>query len=625
MKRSCLTLLVFVVLLFNNSASFGQTEMLASGPPLVCPVGIAISPDGTTLFISDCLPDDAIFRLPATGGTPTAIASGDSFGSIRGITISPDGSALFVTDIGASGAGPGVIWSLPATGGTRTVLASGGPLVNPHGIATSPDGSTLFIADNWFYHAGIYSLPATGGEPILLAAVPSFTSYGRALDICVSPDGNTLFVAGGFCIYSLPSTGGALSVIPCTTSLSYATSIALSCDGQTLFILDSAGLMNIGPTLIYRLPISGGTPTLVLSGPPLAAGGFMRLSHDGTKLYVTDFGEPARVFVLSVAEPPVANAGDNIQIPSADQAHTVIQGTVTDPDGDILEYRWLDGEQVLLDWSAAGSNGEAYLVLAVLPYFSIGNHTLILEAREVKSCGLSDSDEMVLTIENSPPVVQAAPKHQVVEVGVDPIVVVGDAGDFDGDTLSYKWLDDNNNVLASGTVATTPGGEPVAIPDLNVPAGDARFPVGEHTVRLQVSDGINEPVTDSVSVEVTDTTAPSLSPVPSVTILWPPNHKLIPVTIWANAFDNGGGDIVLSVKVQSSEPADAIGDGNTDVDYYIDSVNNETGVIELRLRSERAGKGDGRVYTITITATDANQNQSNAAVQILAPHDKSKK
>lgn len=107
MKRLCLTLLVFMSLLFNNSASFGQTTMLAYGPPLVCPVGIAISPDDTTLFISDCLPDDAIFRLPVTGGMPTAIGSGASFGSIRGIAISPDGNTLFVTDIGATGGDQG--------------------------------------------------------------------------------------------------------------------------------------------------------------------------------------------------------------------------------------------------------------------------------------------------------------------------------------------------------------------------------------------------------------------------------------------------------------------------------------------------------------------------------------
>jgi hypothetical protein len=87
----------------------------------------------------------------------------------------------------------------------------------------------------------------------------------------------------------------------------------------------------------------------------------------------------------------------------------------------------------------------------------------------------------------------------------------------------------------------------------------------------------------------------------------------------------GGGTIHLDVEVASSEPPDTDGDGNTIPDYYIDSVDDQTGVIQLRLRSERSGKGDGRVYTITIIATDESENQSVAIVQILAPHDKRKK
>jgi len=67
------------------------------------------------------------------------------------------------------------------------------------------------------------------------------------------------------------------------------------------------------------------------------------------------------------------------------------------------------------------------------------------------------------------------------------------------------------------------------------------------------------------------------------------------------------------------------GDGNTEPDYYIDSVDDETGVIELRLRAERSGKGQGRIYTIVITATDASGNQSVAQVQITASHDRRKK
>ena len=34
-----------------------------------------------------------------------------------------------------------------------------------------------------------------------------------------------------------------------------------------------------------------------------------------------------------------------------------------------------------------------------------------------------------------------------------------------------------------------------------------------------------------VTIEVIDTTAPTLAPIPNTTILWPPNHALIPVEI----------------------------------------------------------------------------------------------
>ena len=75
----------------------------------------------------------------------------------------------------------------------------------------------------------------------------------------------------------------------------------------------------------------------------------------------------------------------------------------------------------------------------------------------------------------------------------------------------------------------------------------------------------------------------------------------------------------------SNELPDADGDGNTIPDHYVDSVDNETGLIELRLRAERVGKGDGRTYTIAITAADTSGNTSQAEVLIRVPHDKRKK
>jgi hypothetical protein len=54
---------------------------------------------------------------------------------------------------------------------------------------------------------------------------------------------------------------------------------------------------------------------------------------------VAEPGGPA----LVLNQPPEADAGENIQILSADQAFTLLEGTASDEDGDALEYRWLEG------------------------------------------------------------------------------------------------------------------------------------------------------------------------------------------------------------------------------------------------------------------------------------------
>lgn len=143
----------------------------------------------------------------------------------------------------------------------------------------------------------------------------------------------------------------------------------------------------------------------------------------------------------------------------------------SDLDGDPLQYRWLEGSEVLLDWSTVGSDGESSLALSSLPsFFSIGEHTLTLQVKDAISMA---SDDMVLTIQNSPPEAQPAPSYQIIEIGVDPIFVIADVADFDGDTLAYQWLQ-NSTLLGSGTVATPQGGGRVSIPDLSLPLHPSR-------------------------------------------------------------------------------------------------------------------------------------------------------
>ncbi|MGZ5544833.1 MAG: FG-GAP repeat protein, partial [Limisphaerales bacterium] len=99
--------------------------------------------------------------------------------------------------------------------------------------------------------------------------------------------------------------------------------------------------------------------------------------------------------------------------------------------------------------------------------------------------------------------------------------------------------------------------------------------------------------------------------------LFPPNHKLVPVTITVNATGSFVSCVILGVR--SNQPINGKGDGNTSPDWII------TGDLTLLLRAERAGniKTD-RVYTITILCADSFGNTARREVAVTVPHDNGK-
>jgi hypothetical protein len=118
--------------------------------------------------------------------------------------------------------------------------------------------------------------------------------------------------------------------------------------------------------------------------------------------------------------------------------------------------------------------------------------------------------------------------------------------------------------------------------------------------------------------QATFTVPPDATP-PSITnesanpvTLWPPNHTMRDVTINYNASDCGA--FTTSLSVTSNEPINGTGDGDTSPDWEI--IDNH----HVKLRAERAGNGDGRIYTITIAATDACGNTSSKDVTVIVAH-----
>jgi hypothetical protein len=74
-----------------------------------------------------------------------------------------------------------------------------------------------------------------------------------------------------------------------------------------------------------------------------------------------------------------------------------------------------------------------------------------------------------------------------------------------------------------------------------------------------------------------------------------------------------------TLSVTSNEPVNGKGDGDTAPDWIVLDDHH------VLLRAERAGNGNGRIYTITITCTDSGGNSSTEEVEVTVPHDRGRR
>lgn len=218
------------------------------------------------------------------------------------------------------------------------------------------------------------------------------------------------------------------------------------------------------------------------------------------------------------------------------------------------------------------------------------------------------SELVVLPAPNQPPVADAGPDQSVECSSHDGALLVMDgtgSSDPDMDMLTYAWT-------ASGIVFDDPTS---ATPT-------ATFPLGSTTVTLTVSDGEFED-SDEMTAGVVDTTDPTIDVTLNPDTLWPPNHKMRDITATVNVTDicDANPTFVLT-SITSNEPDNGKGDGNTTGDIAGGTVG--TPDTEFQLRSERSGKGNGRVYSATYTASDGSGNSADDSAEVTVPHSKKK-
>jgi hypothetical protein len=108
-------------------------------------------------------------------------------------------------------------------------------------------------------------------------------------------------------------------------------------------------------------------------------------------------------------------------------------------------------------------------------------------------------------------------------------------------------------------------------------------------------------------------TIESVTATPSV--LWPPNRKMIPVTIDVQVTDDHTNQTTTSTQIIDVKSNESSSPGSKGPDWEI------TGPLTLNLRADRLGKGTGRIYTITVESEDDGGNLATAEVTVVVPHD----
>jgi hypothetical protein len=134
---------------------------------------------------------------------------------------------------------------------------------------------------------------------------------------------------------------------------------------------------------------------------------------------------------------------------------------------------------------------------------------------------------------------------------------------------------------------------------------------GIHIIQYRSQDFIgNTESTKSQEIKI-DKTPSQLQLTANPSVLWPPNHKMVKVTIGGFASDSLSGIDSVSFKV---------------IDEYgkIQPIISNFGDV-IQLEAWRNGNDlDGRLYTVFATATDKAGNQTTASATVICPHDQRK-
>jgi hypothetical protein len=313
------------------------------------------------------------------------------------------------------------------------------------------------------------------------------------------------------------------------------------------------------------------------------------------------------VVFAATNRPPVAVAGGPYSSECAGAQTTVqLDGSASsDPDpGDTLTYAWTtdcpgakfdnpSSAKPVLTVDASGT----CLVSCFVTLTVTDNHGAASSPSK-SAVVIADKTPPTITCSTNVTVCNNKGKCSAVVNGIDP--GVSDA--CTATTLTYA--------LSGATTGNGSGS-----------ASGLIFNKGATIVTYMAADTCGHSASCAFTVTVNDCEPPQVTCSVATSELGPPNHDLIGVGFVASATDNCDGTIPatnITVQVFSDEDELAPASGNFSPD-----AKNLTATGTLRLRAERRGDADGRVYLIVAKAADSSGNIGFCTSTVTVTHDES--
>ncbi len=225
--------------------STGTITELYAGDPLVQPSGLALSADGSTLYVTDVAAQGGsdttgeMYSLVVNGGSLSTVGVSGTIDMPGDVAVLTSG-LLLVTGFTDAGS-PGLFRVDPASG-AASLLYSGAPLKEPLAVAWDSYGSYAYVADARAEGGAIYQFDSTYTAATLVTTGVQ-NAFPGGLAVSENSNATLFFPTLDSEVILALATGTGTEEVLGVTGLILGT--GLDVGGETLYIGDVAGSTDI--------------------------------------------------------------------------------------------------------------------------------------------------------------------------------------------------------------------------------------------------------------------------------------------------------------------------------------------------------------------------------------------